>query len=118
MGYADELFEMRVNQHEIKQYKRNMVDSNKFTFQKQQVTSPRNYDAPDEAFDISNELKEILSTSLGAAMNELGVNWEYLDKVERIKVLRRINLILHKEALSQHHGEKPHKEFDPSAIGI
>lgn len=27
MGYADELFEMRVNQNEMKQYKRNMVSS-------------------------------------------------------------------------------------------
>jgi hypothetical protein len=32
MGYADELFEMRLKQQEIKAYRRNMVDSNKFTF--------------------------------------------------------------------------------------
>jgi hypothetical protein len=32
MGYADELFEMRVRQHEIKQIKRNMVDPHKFQF--------------------------------------------------------------------------------------
>jgi hypothetical protein len=32
MGYAEELFEMRLKQHEIKQYRRNMVDPHKFTF--------------------------------------------------------------------------------------
>lgn len=37
MGYADELFEMRLKQHEIKQYRRNMVDPHKFTFQRHPV---------------------------------------------------------------------------------
>ena len=44
MGYAEELFEMRRNQQEIKKYRRNMVDSHKFTFQKDHVTIPRQSD--------------------------------------------------------------------------
>jgi hypothetical protein len=32
MGYAEELFEMRRKQQEIKQYRRNMVETTKFTF--------------------------------------------------------------------------------------
>jgi len=40
-GYADELFEMRLKQPEIKQYRRNMIDPQKFTFQRRQMLAPR-----------------------------------------------------------------------------
>lgn len=94
MGYADELFEMRVNTKEMKQYKRNMVSSQKFTFQKQHVTCPRE---PDDC-DINDETMTYYMSCI--KKNHLSVNWEYLDTIQRTKNLRRINLFLEKQDIT------------------
>ena len=95
MSYADELFDMRMRQHEIKQLKRNMVDPQKFEFQQKHVKPAYGTLNPRES--ITNEkIEEAIRLHQG---DELGVNWEFLDEVPRTKALRRINLILEKEQI-------------------
>ena len=97
-GYADELFQMRINQNEIKSYKRNMVDTGKFEFQKQHVTAPR----VEGDYSVREELLNELSKEMQKKKDQLSVDWEYVDEVQRIKTLRRINLLIQK----QNHGQR------------
>lgn len=93
MGYADELFEMRRNQDELKQIRRNLVDTQKFTFQKQHVTIPRQ---PDD-YSVNDELLKEVASYMDKKKDQLEVDWEYIDEVQRVKNLRRIKLVLDKD---------------------
>ncbi len=60
LGYADELFEKRINQDEIKMKKRAMVESVKFEFQKPHVTAAKQNDDFTVSEDMLGELKNYL----------------------------------------------------------
>ncbi len=96
MSYADELFDRRVRQHEIKQIKRNLVDPHKFEFQRKHVKAAYGMDNPRDSITTERVEEAIKVHHQG---DELGVNWEFLDEVPRTKALRRINLFLQKEQI-------------------
>ncbi len=76
-----------------------MIDTKKFEFLKQRVTAGR---VPGDT-SISDEMLDALKEYLDKTKDHLNVNWEFLDKVDRTKSLRRIKLMLSNEKVSSQH---------------